>query len=381
MIDRPNPFALARASDFTDKLINSLWVELGKVTIKSVIEPTSKISKFILGGKGTGKTHLLRYYSYPAAKLRSKNESGLSVIVAHKFLAIFLRATGIDAARFESSSDINHKWQYLFGVYLELRLVEGVLDALIDVASSTPSEEFNDLAFIKELSKSLVGADLSGCHTIKELRSWVLNQKRQIDDAVNNAAFSGVLEVRIPFSLGAFCLPISNAMEAWNSQLAEIPLIYLIDEIENFSESQQQVVNTLVRYGEGRATFRVTGRLYSRKTDATLADGEENREDAEFKTEILDDILRSYRKYPEFAEKFVKKRLSLAGMVPALERTDFKPADSFKDIDASNFYSNVIAELGVADGVTSAIKSFSDALETALKERFETVGQDITDCP
>lgn len=380
MMTQPNPFALAKASDITDQQINDLWVELGQVTIKAIIEPTSTRSKFILGGKGTGKTHLLRYYSYPAAKLRAKRASGLNVVVASKFLAIFLRATGMDAARFESSGVPASKWQQLFGVYLELRLVEGVLDALIDMVASSPEEDFNNFSFISELQASLAGADFSECTSINDIRQWVLQKKRAIDDAVNNAAFTGELDVRIPFSIGAFCIPITRAMSKLNKKLDQIPLIYLIDEIENFSESQQQVVNTLIRYGEGLATFRVTGRLYSRKTYSTLADGEQNREHAEFKTEILDDILRSYTKYPQFAAKFVKKRLQLAGVGVDASRENFNPNLCFEEVDQSNFYTSAIENLSVDDGVTNAIKSFIETLRGHLKTQGSNVSpSDIAD--
>ena len=41
-----NPFTLARASDFTDKQINSLWTELGTPEIiNTIIEPKSRVSK------------------------------------------------------------------------------------------------------------------------------------------------------------------------------------------------------------------------------------------------------------------------------------------------------------------------------------------------
>lgn len=369
MITRSNPFALARASDFSDQQINDLWVELGQLTIKSIIEPTSTRSKFILGGKGTGKTHLLRYYSYPAAKLRAKHGVGLSVISENKFLAVFLRATNMDAARFELSGAPQPKWQLLFGVYLELRLVENVLDALIDVVDSSPSEDFDSLSFLKELQISMAGADLSDCRKLTDLKQWTSRKKRLIDDAVNNAAFTGELDIHIPFSLGAYCIPVAKAMGRLNTKLDKVPLIYLIDEIENFSESQQQVVNTLIRYGEGLATFRVTGRLYSRKTSATLANGEQNREHAEFKTEILDDILRSYNKYPEFAKKFVKKRLLLAGVGGGVAQDKFSPVSCFEEIDQSNFYTSTIEALGVADGVTKSIKIFQDLLKETLKDQ------------
>lgn len=367
MTTQANPFALVKASDFTDQQINELWVELGQLAVQTIIEPTSIGSKFILGGKGTGKTHLLRYYSYPAASLRAKNTPGLKVITDSKFLAIFLRATGLDAARFEASGATKLMWQQLFGVYLELRLVEGVLDALADVVATSPNEMFDHLAFIEGVQSCLVGAELHECLDIVDLRKWVLDQKRIIDDAINNSAFSGQLNIRIPFSIGAFAIPIARFLSRLHPKLDQIPLIYLIDEIENFSESQQQVVNSLIRYGEGLATFRVTGRLYSRKTRATLADGEENVEHSEFKTENLDDILRSYPKYAEFSEKFVKKRLLLSGKSVSALGEKFRPAACFQEIDQSSFYSKSILELGVADGAAVAVKSFSELLRLALK--------------
>jgi hypothetical protein len=363
-----NPFALVRASDYTDEQINSLWVELGASTINAIIEPQSKISKYILGGKGTGKTHLLRYYSYQVAKLRFPRETGLAILAKQKFLAIFVRATGLDAARFEGNVGESNTWQQLFGIYIELRLGEGVLDALCDIKKTSPNEVFNDSAFIAEMGKSILDPSVSACQSISDFRAWIINERRKIDDAVNNAAFVGTLDLRIPFSIGSLCLPVSKAIGCWNKCLSLTPLIYLIDEIENLTESQQQVLNSLIRYGEGLATFRVTGRLYARKTLSTLADGEENREGAEFKTTYLDDILRGYGKYPEFAKKFVARRLRTVGVSakPAKSSVvDFDPFSCFEEIDASNYYSAAIGRLNIDPVEPGFKKYFIDALKSS----------------
>ena len=366
-----NPFTLARASDFTDKQINSLWTDLGSAKIiNTIIEPTSKVSKFILGGKGTGKTHLLRYYSYPVVRLRSQGESGVSILKKHKFLAIFLRATGVDATRFEASSNIPINWQQLFGVYLELKLAEGVLDALCDIRDTSTEEEFNDSSFLDEIKQNLFGEGIDNCQSIKDFRNWIILQRRNIDEAVNDAAFSGTLELKAPFSIGSLCLRISKAMQKWNRELENIPLIYLIDEIENFSSRQQQVVNTLIRYGESLATFRVTGRRYAIKTQATLADGEENREGAEFKTTYLDSILLSDEiRFPDFAKRFVIKRLISAGISPRSNvvgpNEAFDPSLCFEEIQSSNFYVDAISRLNLSVNEVSFKKSFENAFMSA----------------
>lgn len=362
-MEQTNPFALVKAADFTDEQINSLWVEIGARVINAIIEPRSTISKFILGGKGTGKTHLLRYYSYSVSRLRLPKKSGISILAEEKFLAIFLRATGFDAARFEVGSEDTRKWQQLFGVYLELRLVEGVLDALCDIKATSADEVFDDKAFVSELAKSVIDSSVAECLTINDFRDWVIQERRNIDYAVNNAAFTGSLELRIPFSIGSLCLPVSRAMGMWNLSLSGLPLIYLIDEIENFSESQQQVVNTLIRYGEGLATFRVTGRLYAIKTLSTLAGGEENREGAEFKTTLLDDILKNHSKYPEFATKFVVNRLGSVGLIAKTQKnTPFDPRSCFEEISSSKYYSVAVEGLSFDKDEPSFIKKFIDTL-------------------
>lgn len=351
-----NPFSLVRASDYTNEQINSLWVELGENIIDPIIEPKLKISKFILGGKGSGKTHLLRYYSYPVVRLRNAELSGLETIKKQGFLAVFLRATGLDAARFEIGSGSNLKWTQLFAIYLELRLAEAVLNSLCDIASSS-DKNFNNEDFIKEISDGINNENFLKCKNVIDVRKWTVNEKKKIDEAVNNAAFTDSLDVKIPFSLGRLCLALNHALYKWCPDLKNIPVIYLIDEIENFSVEQQKVVNTLIRYGEGHITFRISGRLYSRKTSKTLGDGEENREGSEYKITQLDYMLRNYKEFSEFAKRFISKRfLSAANINDGDLKASFDPSLSMDVVSPSNYFLGFIEKLDVED-IESLIKS------------------------
>lgn len=363
-MDYENPFALARASDYTIDQINSLWVEMGDHVVDAIIEPRSRHSKYILGGKGTGKTHLLRYFSYPATQKRHGNLPGLDVLRRQGFLAVFLRATGLDAARFEMSTAQPAVWQQVFAVYLELRLVDMVLDAMSDIQATTPNEQFDDASFLRSFGDGITDQEFKRCDNIGAFRKWVADTRNELDSAINNAAFTGKLETRLPFTMGALCLKIGPALGAWHSDLDNLPLIYLIDEIENFSASQQQVVNSLIRYGEGSATFRVTGRLYAIRTLSTLGDGEANREGSEFKKTILDEIVSQFKSYPGFARRFVVKRLTASKKFPddrkkAVAKID--PAAFFEEIDSSNFYSDYLERQGI-DPESAHIKRFTTAL-------------------
>lgn len=364
----PNPFSLVRASDYTDKQINSLWVEIGPATVNRIIDPRSPVSKYILGGKGTGKTHLLRYHSYQVSRQRDEKLSGVDVLNKCKYLAIFLRATGLDASRFEAGDP--GRWQQLFGVYLELKLAEVLLDALCDIKVTSRGHQFDDGGFVRHMARFIHDERLGACESLEDFSGWVTIQRREIDDAINNSAFTGRLDVRVPFTIGSLALPIRGAIGIWCKDLSEIPLIYMIDEIENFNAPQQEVVNSLIRYGEGLATFRVTGRLYGRKTYATLAAGEENREGAEFKTTKLDEILRDYPKYPDFARKFVSKRLAAAGIVPLSQvarKGEFDPRECFEELDSDDLYAKTIESLNIDPTDQSFVRRFDAALVFLLE--------------
>lgn len=354
-VDDSNPFAPIRASDYTDKQINELWVDVGGSRMATILEPRSLGSKYILGSKGSGKTHLLRYQSYQVARHRWASKSGLSIVENAGCLAVFLRTTNIDAPRFEMASGADTAWQQLFSIHLELRLTELVLDALLDIKSSSPGEIFDDQGLIDTIAKT-TGISDEAFHrlaSIEELQSWTMRWLQRIDDAINSAAFSGQVELHLPFSMGSLSLPIGAGLKQWHSTFEKFHLIYILDEIENLTTRQQEVVNTLVRYAEGRATFRLTGRLYARKTLATVSQGEENREGSEFSVIRLDEILRSWSNYSEFAKKFVTKRMGSGHGAIAT----FDPRETFEEIDLEKYVERLSTSL--AD--SRFIKLFRDA--------------------
>lgn len=364
--ERHNPFALVKASDFSDAQIHELWVELGAPMINKIIEPQLRTSKYILGGKGTGKTHLLRYHSYQVARLRYPHESGLETVIRQKYLGIFIRAANVDPGRFEPDPVDIAKWQRLFGVYLELWLAERLLEALTDIQATSPTSKFSDHAVLEVLTRSLHGAVGETFDSLSQFADWLQRERHSIDHAVDNAAFSGVLDVRVSFSIGGLCAPLGRALQKWNPALADVSLIFMIDEIENFSTFQQEVLNSLIRYAEGVITFRVTGRLYSLKTMATMAKGEENREGAEFKTTTLDDLLRDYKGYGDFAKAFVKRRLSVANLSVRTGRTDsFDPTEHLDDVDPSSFYEKAIDVLGIEPRPQDLARRFGATLSSA----------------
>ena len=60
-----NPFSVTRAADFTDQQIYQYWVDLADSGgFFELVKPRSEMPMLILGGKGSGKTHIMRYLSF-----------------------------------------------------------------------------------------------------------------------------------------------------------------------------------------------------------------------------------------------------------------------------------------------------------------------------
>lgn len=359
-LEDSNPFAPIRAADYTNEQINGLWVELGAGWMAAVLEPRSIVSKYILGSKGSGKTHLLRYHSYQVSRLRAHSRSGISMIQDSGCLAIFLRTTNMDAGRFEFKTESESALQQLFSVHLELKLVDLALDALQDVQKSASEVAFDDAALIGHLSDGIADSSFAEVSDLGALRAWISQWLKAIDDATNAAAFTGKFDLRLPFALGSLSLPMGGALRKWHPSLKTINLIYILDEIENLSVKQQEVVNTLVRYAEGRAAFRLTGRLYARKTFATIANGEENREGSEFTVVRLDETLRRMKNYSDFATRFIAKRMG--GFVVKGVGRDvhirFDPRSAFEDVVIEDY----VRRYALPSGESRFTRALRDAL-------------------
>src|SRR5215212_1798760 len=104
-----NPFEVTKASDFSDKQIAATWVDLPGGGFTSLADPGSPMPRFLVGGKGGGRTHLLRYYSYPLQKLR--HDDLIAGIRNDGYVGIYLRTSGLNSLRFTDKGQESDTWQ------------------------------------------------------------------------------------------------------------------------------------------------------------------------------------------------------------------------------------------------------------------------------
>jgi hypothetical protein len=318
-----NPFNITRAADFTDQQIGDYWVDLaadGNGFIE-MAKPTSEMPMLILGGKGSGKTHLMRHFSYQLQKIRHQ-DSVVEGIQKDGFIGIYFRCGGLNSSRFAGKGISDDTWADVFSYYMELWLAELVLSLVSDLIEQTSNLRGCEEQVCSDIIKLFDEPQFEHPSTIKELVGILKGLQRKVNHAVNNSSISRKIDLEILVTPGRLTFGVPKAVVAHIISLGTVQFLYLIDEFENLTEPQQKYINTLYRERESPCSFKIGARLYGIKTYRTLSANEENKKNSEYEVVYLDDYFRKLPSYPEFAKNLCVRRLVEAGY-PAVEMDGF----------------------------------------------------------
>jgi len=338
-----NPFDGVKANDLSDRQIQDYWVDFyGIPGVFGRIKPSSPTPIVIYGGKGSGKTHLMRYLSFPIQRMRLTAEamSLQAGLVRDQYLGLFVRAGGLNAARFSGKSQSVERWREVFAYHMELWLGRVVLQTFREVLTAETNAVDSERAFVRLALDLFDEAPELDAPTFDNLERALSRLLKECDLAINNAA-QGRFDVRITVSRGALIFGLPRAARTVLSYLNDVRFIYLIDELENFGPEHQKYIHTLIREREEPVSFRIGVRLYGMRTHETFGSGEENRAGSEFEVVHLDQEIRSMplTRLKDIAASLVSKRLEETGFVrvsPGNIAAFFEDPSEKELIDATN---------------------------------------------
>jgi hypothetical protein len=340
-----NPFDLNKASDFSDSEIAEQWVDIANATggLLGILKPTLRMPMLLLGGKGSGKTHLMRYCSAPVQATRRGGDL-VKAIEEDGYLGIYIRADALNTDKFANGGQSVEYWTRIFSMYFELWLATALISAFADYLSAA-DRDLDERGFITAVA-ALFDADVSGSFVdIATLTEYLTRVRKNIDFAVNNSLLRGEQpDVQITFSPGQLVFGIPELIGQRVATLADVLIVYLIDEVENLTAEQQKFLNSLMRYRRGNATIKLGTRLYGIKTYDTLGSGEPIKRDAEYERVELDRLLREQRaEYYRFVSRLVVKRLQSFGFAASDGETAI--ASHFAELDRRNYWKAVEEDL------------------------------------
>ena len=307
-----NPFDITKAVDYTDEEILKFWVDLDGNGFRNIMKPNSAMPIIIKGSKGSGKTHIMKYYSYELQKIRSKSE-GVSLVDylnREKFVGVYIRCSGFNAEQFDGKGVPNEMWKMLYAYFWELWVGERIVALLTDLQVNGVIGNENDKSLVQKVL-DLFLQPVECDKTLDALRNLFLRMQKEILYEIQNFIFENrdKPQINILLAPNSITYGMPNIIESEIQFFHDKRIMYLVDELENFSESQQELIQLLLREKPISCTFRIGTRPYGIRTYKILGGEEENHEGSEFEMMSLGEELRNNKRYHEYVTQICKKRI------------------------------------------------------------------------
>ena len=303
-----NPFDIIKAVDYTADQILDFWVDYADGNwFKTNILQSTTVPLFLLGSKGSGKTHIMRYFSFELQKLRYATNS--SVFQEDGFLGIYLRCTGFVSSRFSGLQKNDEYWISVFQYYWDIYLSQLTLMNLRDLLSMKLVDSDEETSFCQELSN--IFNDYNGGFSFEAIIHYLREKQNAIDLQIADAQY-GIEDNKKTITIfdNILTIKIPKLAKKHIRFFYDVDIMYLVDEFENIEENQQRVVQTMLREKDPSYSFVIGTRLYGVKTFKVIGSEEENQEGSEYKTIKLDTLLRKdAKKYANFITKIYTSRL------------------------------------------------------------------------
>jgi hypothetical protein len=263
----------------------------------------AKKPRVIIGGRGTGKTMLLRYLSHYTMFSRKRPEVPEDA-VAH--IGLYLRADTQFAHAMEGRGIEADTWSSAFEHLLALLLAGEVVRSLSSIADSkssalTPSQlekvTFSRLATFDSafaVGPSVLPRAIED--RLWEFEMWVSNVRKRAEPA---------------FLPGRqFILALINEVRRQVPSLVNASFCVYLDEYENLALYQQKLINTYVKHSTVPLIFHLAMKRHAFRTRETV--GNESISDiADFREVDLEELLDT--DFEVFAAEILFLNLILAG--------------------------------------------------------------------
>jgi hypothetical protein len=301
---------------------------------------------FLVGGRGTGKTTVLRCLSYEGQFALAKHNA--ESIPQWNYYGMYYRVNTNRVTAFRGEELTEDRWVRLFAHYFNLLLCDLIFNFL-DWYSlhSLDSVELGGRACSK-IGKTL---HLGNAKSVRELEDHVENSRLEFEAYINNVADGP----SPPLTLQA--APVDALMEA----ISELPqfqgrnFFFLLDEYENFGDYQQQVVNTFIKHSGQLYSFKIGVKELGWRRRTTLQENEQLVSPADYVRVSISDSLKG-DKFKRFARNVCNERLAklqipdgemvrdVASILPSLS-ADEEAKLSGADRAAAKIKQRVVSEL------------------------------------
>jgi len=308
-----NPFSVTKAVEFSDNEIFTYWVNFnpeGGTSFEALLNPSEYLPKYVVGGKGCGKTHILRYFSLHSQLIKYNNDV-TELIKNEKYIGIYTTFSILSSTKFKGKYLEEDQWLQIFKAFFQLHTLEIFLTDIVEILNlgnfELPEKTLSEL--VKYFSKNGVQLDFQN---LNQLITLIRQIKNGIDQELIEATFTRSFDykkININFISEELVFEAAAIISTTVPLFESIKFILIFDEFEKLFEWQKIYINTLVWEKKNPITFWIGARNYGYTTRKTLS-GEEMKSGSEFQEIPLDEITRTNLKlYKDFAKELLRNRL------------------------------------------------------------------------
>jgi hypothetical protein len=254
----------------------------------------------LVGGRGTGKTTVLRGLSYQGQRQLRPEEP----VASWPYYGVYLRINTGHVAAFEGPELEPDRWSRVFGHYVNLLLCEAALEFFSWYGSETGVPDLLDADAVSRVAETL-GVHEGVPSNTDGLLGLVGRLKRRFQVYVNSIADETPPELSVPGG------PIEELLSAAMSAhaMADKRFFFLLDEYENLRPRQQQVMNTLIKHAGETYTFKIGVKQLGWRTKTTLNEHEQLQAPADYAAIDIDVQLREPGVFERFGRRVCQDRL------------------------------------------------------------------------
>jgi len=268
----------------------------------------------LVGGRGTGKTTVLKGLSYEGQFAFAGKD--VSKISSWQYYGLYYRVNTNRVTAFRGSERTEEQWVPIFGHYFNLILCDLILEF-----ASWYQLQTGTAVNISTLAHAEIAASLhtQPVDSLKELTEQLQLKRIAFEASVNNIADENSMQLSLQ---GA---PVEILIKAFDKNPAfhGRSWYFLIDEYENFEPYQQQVVNTLIKHSGQHYTFKIGVKELGIRRKNTLNENEQLISPSDY---VLIDIAEKLKgsQFESFALKVCNDRIKLTAAEADSNLTDIR---------------------------------------------------------
>ena len=287
-----NPFADYNANTMSSEQIAHYWenpfenyvVDITEAEVSSDTKPI-----VFTGGRGTGKTMILKYFDLSSEIVRAGREKKdlNSFLMKNKYIGLYLRFDVPLLMGFKGLRLNEEAWEVIFAHFFEMVLAKTIIDSIGKLLINGVVDENCEDLLVKKFNE-LIPIDAT---SVKEISDWFRQQINYVNTFRNNRVFEDLIFKPIKiFAMGELSRPFIANLKETCPILEKINFLALLDEYENFLEYQQRVVNSILKFADNIA-FRVGMRPTGFHTFDTVSEDEFIKEKRDYRNILLENPL------------------------------------------------------------------------------------------